>query len=207
MSLKICRGCLIESNDLKNIFSLKIEIDYIHNLNFSDCFKICTDILIEKSDKLPQKMCDMCIESLVAAYKYRTQCKKSDLKLRSKITKNVITVKEEESFLSDNEVDVHFIDSTSDVFIPPVEEIYEEENVMTVEKLNEVEEDFYEEELDESLLPESDTFIQGPVPESIINTDNEQPIKIEITSDSRHRQIHSCTICRKYILENKTKRT
>lgn len=222
MSLKICRGCLIESNDLKNIFSLKIEIDYVHNLNFSDCFKICTDILIEKTDKLPQRICDKCIESLVAAYKYRTQCKRSDLKLRSKTSTN-FTVKEE-TFLSDNEEEEnHVIDSTCDVLDPSVEENYEEENVMIVEKLNEVEEDFYEEKFQ---FPEEETFVLESSNISV-ELDNQQPV-LDIyqdydtnTSDTnnkyvckicelvlenrhkffyhmrRHRQIHTCSICRK----------
>lgn len=175
MSLKICRGCLIESKNLKNIFALKIEIDYVHNLNFSDCFKICTDILIEKSDKLPQKICDQCIESLVAAYEYRTQCKKSDLKLKSKNLKNIVSViNEEQLYLSDNDGDNCNIDSTCDVSDYPVEENVEEEIVMIIEKLDEPEEDLLHEE--HLVLPETESYEE---PESLVKLEASPKFIIE----------------------------
>lgn len=219
MSLNVCRGCLTESYSLKNIFSLKIEIDYVHNLNFSDCFQVCTDISIEKSDNLPQTICDQCIESLVAAYKYRTQCKKSDLKLRSKTVNNVVSVIAEEA--REAVVENHnVIDSTCEVLNPPVEEHFDDENDMIVEKL---EEDFYEEFDENYEVPVPDGALEINSHNSVEHEENNEPTDTNNKYDCKicgssmesrskflyhmrlHRQTYPCQICCKYSYEIRTK--
>ncbi|XP_049884222.1 uncharacterized protein LOC126379495 [Pectinophora gossypiella] len=69
----LCRGCLAESGEMKNIFEWGLDED----------FSNCTNIRLQRSDGLSELLCTGCEELLVQTKRFREQCQNSDCLLRT----------------------------------------------------------------------------------------------------------------------------
>lgn len=118
MSLKTCRSCLCESNEMKNIFNIELTISESDKRRFIDCFNAITDIDIKEDDKvntstLPATICEKCENDLIFSYKFRLQCQKSDLELKSRFV--VKTEVEDENIVLEPIVEINIgLESSSE---------------------------------------------------------------------------------------------
>ncbi|GLV41349.1 uncharacterized protein CBL_06579 [Carabus blaptoides fortunei] len=84
--LKICRSCLIESQEMRSLFSSE-EISG-RFLPVSEMLMACAAVQVRTGDGLPMMLCLQCIHQLNNAYKFKQQCENADYNLRQKLLCN-----------------------------------------------------------------------------------------------------------------------
>ncbi|XP_018334364.1 zinc finger protein 260 [Agrilus planipennis] len=75
---KICRSCMIDNVNMKNIFEDQ------ENLQIIDMFFMCTSIKISENDGLPPYLCSDCQAKLKISFNFKKQSEKSDSLLRAR---------------------------------------------------------------------------------------------------------------------------
>lgn len=107
MSLKICRSCLCESDEMKSILNLDLIISELDKRKFIDCFRAITDIYIGDNAKtsMPTTICEKCENDLIFSYKFRLQCQISDIELKSRFV--VKTEVEDENIVLEPIVEIN----------------------------------------------------------------------------------------------------
>ncbi|GBP88366.1 Zinc finger protein GLI4 [Eumeta japonica] len=71
-SLLVCRGCLIQAGEMKNMYDWKL----------NDIFYKITDVEVKRSEGLSEFICGTCESILKDCLKFRLQCQHSDILLR-----------------------------------------------------------------------------------------------------------------------------
>lgn len=118
MSLKICRSCLCESNEMKNILNIDLKLSESDKIKFIDCYTAITDVYIqdnETTSSMPTTICEKCENDLIFSYKFRLQCQKSDQELKLRFVVKTETTEEVEDIVLEPIVEINFeLESSSD---------------------------------------------------------------------------------------------
>ncbi|XP_019757245.1 zinc finger protein 91 isoform X3 [Dendroctonus ponderosae] len=78
---KICRSCMCESGDMRNVFEKCLELAE-DGLLICDMLMACSEVEVSTGDGLPYLLCSPCELKLRSAYEFKQQCEKSDIALR-----------------------------------------------------------------------------------------------------------------------------
>lgn len=118
MSLKICRSCLCESNEMKNILNIDLKLSELDKIKFIDCYNAITDVYIQDNEtttsSMPTTICEKCENDLIFSYKFRLQCQKSDQELKLRFVVKTETA-EVEDIVLEPIVEINFeLESSSD---------------------------------------------------------------------------------------------
>ncbi|KAM7346653.1 uncharacterized protein ACRADG_006491 isoform 2-T2 [Cochliomyia hominivorax] len=75
-----CRACLKET--LESYFEMNNKCYFTpENCNFKDIFNFCTRLKVQTSDRLPQRICIMCVQDLKQTYEFLQKVLENDKKL------------------------------------------------------------------------------------------------------------------------------
>lgn len=79
----VCRCCLVEGPSMKNLFSFRIKCKNgeSEDLTLGDAYNLSTDLKLSQDSSLPIGICVNCEEKLIAAYKFRIQCRTANTML------------------------------------------------------------------------------------------------------------------------------
>lgn len=92
---KICRTCLLEMNDLQNIYQTSLNeilmefaaINVVYNNNTILQIQLWR-FQVHIGDGLPEHLCPKCITTINEVISFKNQCKKSDERLRELLKDN-----------------------------------------------------------------------------------------------------------------------
>ncbi|XP_044270017.1 zinc finger protein 271-like [Tribolium madens] len=88
----VCRTCLVENVELKDIFSLSVD----------KMLKECTSIQLQSGDGLPEFICESCISRATEAYSFKLLCENSDQTLRNIVQNSLLKDDKEKMAVLDN---------------------------------------------------------------------------------------------------------
>ncbi|KAK4879195.1 hypothetical protein RN001_007341 [Aquatica leii] len=77
---KICRSCMCESTEMRNVFETKEAEE--GEIQLAEMLMACTSIQIMSGDGLPVQLCISCETKLDSAFEFKQQCQKTDTALR-----------------------------------------------------------------------------------------------------------------------------
>ncbi|GJQ83595.1 hypothetical protein Trydic_g10940 [Trypoxylus dichotomus] len=77
---KLCRSCMCESTNGRNLFEIKDPLDQPHLI--ADMLMACASVEITKGDLLPKVICAQCELKLSIAFDFKRQSEKADVSLR-----------------------------------------------------------------------------------------------------------------------------
>ncbi|XP_022904694.1 zinc finger protein 271-like [Onthophagus taurus] len=76
---KICRSCMTETPEAKNVFeNCMIDQTFL----IADVLMACASVVVNVEDGLPKRICSICEDKLSVAYLFKQQCEKADNTLR-----------------------------------------------------------------------------------------------------------------------------
>ncbi|KAF5288591.1 hypothetical protein FQA39_LY15370 [Lamprigera yunnana] len=107
---KICRSCMCESTEMRNVFETKDS--ETGQIQLAEMLMSCVSIQVIIGDGLPVQLCVSCETRLDSAFEFKQQCQKTDLALRELIHKRIPkkSIKEESLDLDPQDLSDRFHD-------------------------------------------------------------------------------------------------
>nr|CAH7748700.1 unnamed protein product [Callosobruchus chinensis] len=112
---KICRCCMFQNENMHNIFESKNPANHGAVL-LSEMLVACASVEVKMDDNLPKSLCEVCREKLNNCYEFRTQCQKSDSRLRKLTTpESKTSTKLEENIVVQPDVPDNLFDEEDEI--------------------------------------------------------------------------------------------
>ncbi|CAH1984917.1 unnamed protein product [Acanthoscelides obtectus] len=111
---KICRCCMFQNESMHNIFESKNPANHGAVL-LSEMLVACASVEVKMDDSLPKNLCEVCTDKLNTCYEFRTQCQKSDSRLRKLTTSESKTSTKQENIVVHPDVPDDLFDEEDEI--------------------------------------------------------------------------------------------